>query len=247
MTRFQQIARLLFCIPIGCFGLMHVLFALNLGPALTPPWIPFHRAVAGLMGIMLLLGSAGLFTRHVRWAASLLILVFLLAIVFFYLAAIVAHPRDAILRSLAFELVAFSAGCLFLSLDSGHPDSRRLLVIPRLMFAIALIDFGTLHFIFARSFSFLIPPWYPARLTLTIFVGCCFLAAALAMIANLLVRPAAILLGAMFMIIVVTLHLPRVAHNLHSMDEWTSGLVAVAMWGVSWIAAAHASAAVANA
>jgi len=50
-------------------------------------------------------------------------------------------------------------------------------------------------------------------------------------------RPAATMLGVMFFLFVVLLHIPRIAGNSSNGNEWTSGFVALAMCGGAWILA----------
>lgn len=52
-----------------------------------------------------------------------------------------------------------------------------------------------------------------------------------------MVRPAASLLGIMFLLWVITLHMPRVAHTPNNPDEWNSAFVALAMSGISFAVA----------
>lgn len=69
----------------------------------------------------------------------------------------------------------------------------------------------------------------PARLFLAYFTSLAFLAAALSFAIGIVMRLAGILLPAMFLIWVVELHAPRVAHVLHNGNEWASMIVALAM------------------
>jgi len=52
-----------------------------------------------------------------------------------------------------------------------------------------------------------------------------------------LARPAATLLGVMFFLFVVLLHIPRIAAHPSDGNEWTSGFVALAMCGGAWVLA----------
>jgi uncharacterized membrane protein YphA (DoxX/SURF4 family) len=53
----------------------------------------------------------------------------------------------------------------------------------------------------------------------------------------MLARPAATMLGVMFFLFVVLLHIPRIIGNSSNGNEWTSGFVALAMCGGAWILA----------
>jgi uncharacterized membrane protein YphA (DoxX/SURF4 family) len=83
----------------------------------------------------------------------------------------------------------------------------------------------------------LVPDWMPKQLFWAYFVGVAFFAAAAGILTEMLARPAATLLGVMFFLFVLLLHIPRI--SLHSRDgnEWTSGFVALAMCGGAWVLA----------
>jgi uncharacterized membrane protein len=117
-------------------------------------------------------------------------------------------------------------------------DKRQTL--GRIFVAVSLVVFGIQHFIYGGFVAGLVPAWMPGRLFWAYFVGAAFFAAAVGLLIELFARPAATMLGVMFFLFVVLLHIPRI--TLHSSDgnEWTSGFVALAMCGGAWILACAA-------
>jgi uncharacterized membrane protein YphA (DoxX/SURF4 family) len=77
----------------------------------------------------------------------------------------------------------------------------------------------------------------PGRLFWAYFVGVAFFAAAAGILYERTSRPAAILLGVMFFLFVVLLHVPRIAAHSREGNEWTSGFVALAMCGYACVLA----------
>jgi hypothetical protein len=63
------------------------------------------------------------------------------------------------------------------------------------------------------------------------------IAAALSLATKIQGRLAAMLLGVMFLLWVVVLHIPRVVAAPHQGNEWTSAMVALAMGGGSFVLA----------
>ena len=118
--------------------------------------------------------------------------------------------------------------------------SGTLVALGRFLFAISLAVFGIQHFLYARFIATLIQSWMPAHLFWAYFVGVAFVASALAIAARKYGRLAAALLGLMFFLWVISLHLPRVAAAPHNGNEWTSMIVALAMCGGAWIVAGAA-------
>jgi len=237
MDNFSKLSRYLFAVAMAIFGIQHLLSALSISPKPSPPWSPAAPAVLAIVGLLLVGCSAALLIeRYSRWAATGLAALLILHVVVFMVPRIIARPRDPNQIIGAFELLSMAAAALMIAY-AALPISKLGLIIPRLILAAALIDFGTAHFLYAQFVATLVPAWIPARLFWAYFVGAAFCATALSLITNIQVRLAGILLGVMFLIFVVTTHAPRIVHAASNPNEWTSGFVALAMIGVSWITA----------
>ncbi len=113
----------------------------------------------------------------------------------------------------------------------------RIISPGRIFIAISLVVFGIQHFLYANFVATLVPAWMPGRLFWAYFVGVAFVAAAIGAVVPKMTRPAGILLGILFFLFVVTLHIPRIAAHSRDGNEWTSGFVALSMCGGSWILA----------
>src|SRR5436309_12097549 len=107
----------------------------------------------------------------------------------------------------------------------------------RIFVAISLVVFGVQHFIYGGFVATLVPAFMPGRLFWAYFVGVAFFAAAAGILYEKMARPAATMLGVMFFLFVVLLHIPRIVTNSRDGNEWTSGFVALAMCGGAWILA----------
>ena len=107
----------------------------------------------------------------------------------------------------------------------------------RIFVAVSLVVFGVQHFIYGGFVAGLVPAWMPGRLFWAYFVGVAFFAAAAGILYKLMARPAATMLGVMFFLFVLLLHVPRIVGLSNNGNEWTSGFVALAMCGGAWILA----------
>jgi len=107
----------------------------------------------------------------------------------------------------------------------------------RIFVAVSLVVFGVQHFIYGGFVATLVPAFMPGRLFWAYFVGVAFIAAAAGILYRIMARPAATMLGVMFFLFVVLLHIPRIVGLSHDGNEWTSGFVALAMCGGAWILA----------
>jgi uncharacterized membrane protein len=117
---------------------------------------------------------------------------------------------------------------------------RRLLTAVRVLFASLLVVVGVQHFMYAQFVATLVQSWMPWHLFWAYFVGVAFFATALALVTGKPTRLATAILGLMFFLFVITLHLPRVAAASHNGNEWTSMFVALGMCGTSWILTGYA-------
>jgi uncharacterized membrane protein YphA (DoxX/SURF4 family) len=113
-------------------------------------------------------------------------------------------------------------------------------ILGRIFVAMSLVVFGIQHFLYGGFVAGLVPAFMPGRLFWAYFVGVAFVAAAAGMLVELMARPATTMLGVMFFLFVVLLHIPRIVTHSRDGNEWTSGLVALAMCGGAWVLASAA-------
>src|SRR5438093_11364554 len=96
----------------------------------------------------------------------------------------------------------------------------------RILVAISLIVFGVQHFMYGGFVAGLVPAFMPGRLFWAYFIGAAFIAAAAGILNKMLARPAATLLGVMFFLFVLLLHIPTIYLHSRYGNECTSGVFA---------------------
>jgi uncharacterized membrane protein len=99
-----------------------------------------------------------------------------------------------------------------------------LSVLGRVFVAATLADFGAEQLVDAKGISQMVPAWMPLRLFWAYFVGVALLAAATSIVLKRYVRLAATLLGIMFVLFVLSIHLPLVATNPKDRFAWAVAL-----------------------
>lgn len=241
----------LFLIAILAFGVEHLVFARSSADASNMyPWIlgaPAWNYAFG--GLLIALAVCIGIKKRAPLAASVLGTFLCLYGLCVYFPRMFAHLRDpgpwtnivslGSPLSAACELLAMG-GAAWVLAGTGEMDVEwmaRLGHIGRVLFAATLVVFGAQHFVYSAFLATLIPAWIPWHLFWEDLVGAAFVAAAAALATNIAARLAALLLGTMFVLFVVVLHLPRVVAAVGSRDQWTSGLVAVAMSAGAFILA----------
>jgi hypothetical protein len=181
-----------------------------------------------------------------RLAALVLGVVLLIYGLFRYVPALVARLHDPGPWTVLFEILAIVGGAWVLA--ASFPPDRpsfqswdnvvwKLADVGRFLIAISLVVFAVQHFMYARFVATLVPAWIPARLFWAYFTGMAFVAAAISIATKRMLGMAATLLGTMFFLFIVLLHIPRVAGAIRNGNEVTSLFVAVAMCGLAFILA----------
>lgn len=88
---------------------------------------------------------------------------------------------------------------------------NKLLHFGRLFFAVPMAVFAAEHFTSTTGISKIVPTWMPGHVFWTYFVGTCLFAAALSITIKRYAGPAALLLGLMFFLFVLMIHIPNFA------------------------------------
>ena len=245
MERFLDLGRSIFSLALGAFGIQYLMFAHTPNSLINiPPYTVQNFSTACLAGIGFLVAALSFVSRRKgRLCALLLGAALLLNFLIFHAARILSNMQSGNIRTRGFETLAM-AGTAFV-LAATFPAQRFasragafvgiLAQVGRFLVVVALAILGMQHVMYHDFIASLIPAWMPARLFLAYFTGCGFLAAALSIGIGKVTRLASALLATMFLIWVFTLHGPRVAHALHSGNEWSSMLVALCMSGMALI------------
>lgn len=224
---------------LGMLSLIYGDFALQWQP--VPAGIPGRTLLAYASG--LILATAGLsmfFRRTVLPGAAILAFFVAIWILALHLPNVIAGNAGAWLG--LFENLALTAG--FWIIVGAHTTSTpagfsRMLGgnavrTGQCAFAISLPMFGLSHFVYFEGAAGMIPAWIPWPGFWAAFTGAAHIAAGVSLLTNILPRLAAPLLGLMFTLFVLLLHLPRVIDAPGNRIEWTMICVATALTGAAW-------------
>jgi uncharacterized membrane protein YphA (DoxX/SURF4 family) len=250
MDRILAQGRLVFVAAIVALGAEHLIFARAPGPVLQIiPWIPAYPGLIYLVGTALIVAGICIVANfQARRAAALLGVFYLTAAVALQLPKAIAKPFDIGVRTGVLEPLAL-AGAAFVLARSTEPHRiylepwagrlDKLLRTGRYLFAFSCVIFGIDHFPILRFIASLIPPWFPGGMFWAVVTGAALIAAGLSIALRRADRWTAALLGLMFLIWFLFLHLPRVMTypRSHDPDEWSSALIALGMCGACWIVA----------
>jgi hypothetical protein len=246
----------LFSLAIVALGAETILCARVDGDSLGPayrvipvlPWLPAISWLAYAFGAILVLCGAGLLLTPLARPAGLA-----LAGLLTFCALTLDLPKYALdlgnmsLRTTVFEPLSLAAiACL---LPGTGPLPRWLSSLARYLFCVALLVFGVDHLIGVAFIPSLIPAWIPLRTFWVLFTGIIFVAAGLSLVRTALQFRSMVVLGSMFAVWVLVLHLPNclglngVPGAPQNPNQWESLFIAVALWGGPWALAFNSLAA----
>ncbi|MEO6688844.1 MAG: hypothetical protein ABIS07_05280 [Dokdonella sp.] len=121
---------------------------------------------------------------------------------------------------------------------------QSLIARGHIVFALGMIAFGLLSFVFGEPVQGLMP--LPAGVTAhapwAYFSGSVLMVAGVAVLAGWQTRLAAIAIAAMLLLWLLFLHAPKLAANVRDGGEWTCAFETLALCGAAWIFAASLAA-----
>ena len=122
---------------------------------------------------------------------------------------------------------------------SAAEGLEKVIVFGPIFFSVPLAVFGAESFSNSRSISQIVPPWMPARMFWTYFVGFALISAAVSIALRMIhARISAMLLGIMFICFVLMIHIPNVAANPNNRIIWAVALRDLAFAGGAFALAA---------
>lgn len=244
MFRFLGPGQILFAIGlagVGILSLLHHDFALQWQP--VPAGVPAREPLALASGTLLVAGAFALLFRRGARTAALVLALFLLGWVLLQLPRLVMRPLDIAAWLGMGESLTLMIGAWVLHawLDNmadrpvaGIATTASAMAYARLLLGAAMVVFGLSHFAYAEFTASMIPGWIPARLGLAYLTGAAHLAAGAALLMGILPALAVRLETLMMSAFVLLVHLPAVAAQPASREQWTALFIATALAGAMW-------------
>ena len=241
-----RVAINLFALALIGLGLQ-LLITRHFASGLPPVPATVHLSVLFVhlfAALMMVLGAGLLWKRSLPTCSLLLGLIYTGSALVLHGRAGAALLHNGSLRTGLFEALAIGAALLVLFAMEVRP-SRSLAEAPvalgwlgLVLFAVSIAAFGEQHLQYAFFVAPLVPAWIPQHFFWVRFTGVCMLAAAVGLFFPPRAALSGTLLGAMFLLWFLLVHLPRIVVAPRHGAEWTAGLVALAMGSGAWIVAA---------
>src|SRR5436305_7195708 len=242
----ERFGRLLFSLAIIGIGVETLICSYvsshSLGPhfKVVPviPWLPAIPSLAYLVGAIFILCGAGLLFQRTLAVSSITLgaLMLLCGLAFDvprHFDLMSAPWRTNVLEPIAIGSLAWLGPGLGGIPGWLHRTSLYLL-------AFALVVFGIGHFQVLTFIASMVPGWIPWHRFWTVFFGVAFISAGVSFATGYLQRWAALGMGLMVALWLVTIHLPPVLNYLRTPgapqdpDQWSDVFIVAALWGGSW-------------
>ena len=249
--RIASLGQAVFAATLVALGVVAVLQG-HAAPAWLgiPKYLPAREALAYLCAAVTLACGLGLFWRRAAvTAARVLLVYFVLSLLLFRLPEVFPAPtvlgswygcaETAVFVASAWVLYAWFAADWdrrWFGLAAGNPGVR----VARVLYALALMFFGTSHFVYVNLTTPLVPGWLPAHLFWAYFFGCTYIAAGAAILIGVLARLAAALVALQMGMFTLLVWIPMLAAgHLHSVtgSSWKEFVVSWTLTAAGWVLA----------
>jgi hypothetical protein len=242
MKKLTEMGPIFYAIAVAGLGVTQLVtrdFLSGLFP--VPAGLPFRLLLVIVSSMVFLLAAFGmLFLGRKYLAAAMAGTMFYLFVVVLLLPILMGDPYNPALWLPPLECIMLGSGGFMIAayrVNMSEGDlrwSRRLNLMGlagQYLFAVSLLIFAVLHVKYNDYIQLLIPEWMPGHAFLSYVVVAGFLLSALSFFTGLKLPLASALLGIMYLLWVVLLHVPRTIHKPTSEPEWSSLFVALALCG----------------
>jgi uncharacterized membrane protein len=217
-------------IGLGVLGVVSGDFAPIWQP--VPKGVPARELLVELCSVVPLAAGIGmLWPRTALHSARLLFACLLLWMLAFRLPGVIRAPVDQNSWSGLGEIAVYvaAAGVLSAARDRG-------VRIATILYALALIPFGTGHFVYAGETAALVPAWLPWHPVWAYFTGTAYIAAAVALIADRVARLAAVLAAVQMGVFTLLVWVPIVLAGPNAF-QWSEFVISWTLTAAAWVLA----------
>jgi len=214
LDKIVALTRLCFAIPLAVFGAEHLSGGIPMD--LVPPYMPLRLFWVYLVGLALIAAALSVATNvQVRWSGLLFgIMMFLFVAMIHFPGAVSSGAR--ILWTIVVREMSFGGGGWVLAgiaMGGLRRPGRNLVLVGRVLIAIAAIFFGIQHFLHPLGLPGVplkkeMPTWIPARAFIDYLTGAFLIAAGACFLLARKTRMAAKYLGSWLLLLVVVIYGP---------------------------------------
>ncbi len=221
-------------IAVGILGFIARDFTVVWAP--VPQAMPARSALIYLCAVISTACGIGLLVRRAAPLAARLLFGFALVWLLVFRVPPLFHSVAVdVYWALCKALVMVSAAWV---LDEWFVATRNGgLRIARAMFGIAMIGFGIAHFQYIQNTASLVPAWLPAHVAWAYLTGVAFVAAGIAMLADVYGHVAAMLSAWQMGLFLLLVWIPRLATGTVSEFQRSEAIISWVLTAAAWLVA----------
>ena len=238
----MNIGKRVFGLGVAAMGVARLLFHTVLAAQPTPHHTAGEEAIAYASIAAMILGGLALNLRRTEvFGAAVLIALYAIQVVGIAGPPAVAAPQTWVVwQNLAEATALMCGGVAALAQAPGLAAARAATIgrVGRWLFALCLVVFGISHFVYAKYTASLVPVWIPpSQMIWTYVTGAAQIVVALALVAGIRARLAALLLAAMYAGFGLFVWVPHLMSAPGLYSNWAEFLETLALVGVAWTVA----------
>lgn len=209
----------------------------------VPESFPARSFLAYAAALFLLLGGSALAWRRTTAISALALSIYDVLVITLLMNGhvIIDHYAEYGAYFGAVEGLALGAAALIIYASVAKLDSiavERLFRTGRYTFGLCALFFGGAHFVYLNNTASLVPTWLPPSQAFWAYAtGAFHITAGIALLTNVLARPAAILLTLMYGSFTPLVHLPLLLSDPSKHFFWTENALNLALVGCAWVVA----------
>jgi len=221
LDKIVALTHVCFAVPLGVFGAEH--FSLgNSMIGLVPAYMPWRLFWIYFVGVALIIAALSIATRiQVRWSGLLFGIMMFVFVAMIHLPGAI-RSGDRIIWTIVIREMSFGGGGWVLAgiaLGQSRRRGKTLIIVGRVLIAIAAIFFGVQHFqhplaVPGVPLAKQMPTWIPARSVIDYMTGAFLIAGGVCFLLARKTQVAATYLGIWILLLVVCYYGPMLSGSL---------------------------------
>ena len=217
LDKVVALSSLCFAVPLAVFGALHLFGPQFLIP-IVPVYMPWRLFWIYFVGCALIVAALSIATKiGVRWSGLLFGIMMFLFVAMIHFPGALRQPHNRIIWTIVFREMSFGGAGWILAGNAKDgwrgPSKRTLILVGRILIAIAAIFFGVEHFLHPTGLPGVplakqMPAWIPGRVLIDYVTGAALLVSGGSILLNRKTRTVTTYVGGLLLLMVLVIYGP---------------------------------------